>query len=180
MPQAGSACDAAGLNCGPDCDLVIVCNSGVWQWQQGECPICAAPNTPVATPRGERPIAALAVGDLVYSVDGAAIVAVPLLRVGHTRVAAHQVVRVTLDDGRVLEVSSRHPTADGRTFGDLRAGGRIDAEHGVVSAVLVPYRFDATYDILPASSSGAYFAAGALIGSTLARSGESSHFGVMR
>jgi hypothetical protein len=156
-----------GLNCGPDCDLVIVCDSGVWQWQQGECPVCAAPNTPVATPQGERPIAELAVGDLVYSVDGAAIVVVPLLRVGHTRVTAHRVVRVTLEDGRVLEVSSGHPTANGHTFGDLLAGEPIDAEHRVVSADLVPYRFDATYDILPASSSGTYFAAGTLIGSTL-------------
>jgi hypothetical protein len=32
----------------------------------------------------------------------------------------------------------------------------------------VPYLHDATYDILPDSSSGAYFASGVLIGSTLA------------
>jgi hypothetical protein len=37
----------------------------------------------------------------------------------------------------------------------------------VASAELVPYGYDATYDVLPASSTGTYFVAGALIGSTL-------------
>jgi hypothetical protein len=167
MPQAGTACSTEGLMCGPDCNLEIVCESGAWRWRQGNCPICAAPDTPIATPTGERPIAALRPGDLVYSVDGDAIVAVPLRAVGHTRVSSHHVVRVTVEGGRVLEVSPGHPTADGRSFGDLLSGGRIDPEHRVLSAVLEPYRFDATYDILPASSSGTYFAAGVLIGSTL-------------
>jgi hypothetical protein len=35
------------------------------------------------------------------------------------------------------------------------------------TAELVPYAYDAAYDILPASSTGTYSAAGALIGSTL-------------
>jgi hypothetical protein len=145
-----------------------VCKDGVWQWLQDTCPICAAPDTPIATPTGERPIASLRVGDLVYSVDHDAIVAVPLIRVGRTPVVGHQVVRVVLADGRVLEVSAGHPTADGRRFGDLRAGTRLDEQHVVVSAQLVPYTWDATYDVLPASTTGTYFAAGARIGSTLA------------
>jgi hypothetical protein len=37
----------------------------------------------------------------------------------------------------------------------------------VMAARLVPYTHEATYDILPGSSTGAYFAAGALVGSTL-------------
>ena len=32
---------------------------------------------------------------------------------------------------------------------------------------LIPYAYDRTYDILPSSSTGSYFAAGALLGSTL-------------
>jgi hypothetical protein len=103
----------------------------------------------------------------VYSVDHDAISAVPLLKVGHTSVSQHRVVRVALEDGRVLQISPGHPTADGRTFADLLAGGQLDAEHPVRSAELVPYSYDATYDILPASSTGTYYAAGALIGSTL-------------
>src|SRR5262249_18017295 len=43
-----------------------------------EC-VCASPDTPIATPQGNRPIAELAVGDLVYSVDRDAVVAVPVL-----------------------------------------------------------------------------------------------------
>jgi hypothetical protein len=141
----------------------------VWQWLQGDCPICAAPTTPVATPFGNRPIASLRTGDLVYSVDHDAIVTVPLLRVGKTPVGQHRVVRVVLDDGGVLEVSPGHPTANGQTFADLVPGSRLDAQHSVVSAELVSYQHDATYDVLPASSTGTYFAAGALIGSTLQR-----------
>ncbi|HEX3850567.1 MAG TPA: Hint domain-containing protein [Polyangiaceae bacterium] len=169
MPQSGSPCNTPGASCGPDCTLNITCTNGVWQWTTGECPICAAPDTPIATPNGELPIATLRAGDLVYSVDHDAIVVVPLLEVGHTSVARHRVVRVTLEDGRVLEISPGHPTADGRTFGDLLAGGKLDAAHWVRSAELVPYTYDATYDILPASSTGTYYAAGALIGSTLFR-----------
>jgi hypothetical protein len=125
----------------------------------------------VATPSGERPIAWLAVGDLVYSVDNSAVVSVPLVRVSRTLIAPaqrHRVVRVVLDTGRVLEISPGHPTADGRRFGDLAGGSALDEQHKVVSAELVPYQQEATYDVLPASSTHTYFAAGALIGSTLA------------
>jgi len=147
--------------------MPITCTDGAWQWGSSRCPICAAPNTPIATPGGERPIASLRAGDLVYSADHDAIVAVPLLRVGRTRVWHHQVMRIELDDGRVLEVSPGHPTADGRTFGELRAGAQLDVQHAIRAVALEPYGYDATYDILPASSTGTYFAAGALIGSTL-------------
>ena len=133
------------------------------------CPICASPDTPIATPQGERPIASLRVGDLVYSVEHEQTVVVPLLKVEHTPVTRHQVVRVVLENGRVLEISPGHPTADGRTFADLRAESRLDALHSVLSAELVPYTHEATFDILPASSTGTYYAAGTLIGSTLFR-----------
>ena len=167
MPQAGSPCSTPDASCGPDCNLVITCKDGVWQWRAGSCPICAAPDTPIATPTGDRAIAALGIGDLVYSVDDGAIVAVPIVRAGRTPVRNHWVVRVELDSGAVLEISPGHPTADGRSFGDLTAGSRLDMEHEIVAARLVPYEHDATYDILPGSSTGTYFAAGALIGSTL-------------
>ena len=130
---------------------------------------CAAPNTPIATPRGERPIAELEVGDLVFSVEGGAVVVVPLRSVQRIPVtSAHQVSRVTLASGAVLEISAGHPTADGRTFADLRAGHDLLGTRiaSVVHHSAYPYAF--THDILPDSSTGAYFAAGALIGSTLA------------
>lgn len=134
------------------------------------CPncVCASPDTPVATPWGDRPIAELRPGDLVYSVDHEAVTAVPILRVNRAKVSAHRVVRVTLATGAVLEVSAPHPTADGRTFGDLRPGGALDGVP-VAAVEVVPYAHPFTYDILPDSSTGAYYAAGALIGSTLGR-----------
>jgi hypothetical protein len=75
-------------------------------------------------------------------------------------------MRVSLADGSVLEISPGHPTADGRTFAALPPGSMLDESHRVVSAELVPYRYDRTYDILPATKSGTYVAAGALVGST--------------
>jgi hypothetical protein len=130
------------------------------------CPVCASPDTPIATPSGNRPIADLTVGDLVYSVDDDGIVLVPILRVGRTPVTNHRVARIRTADGRVLEISPGHPTADGRSFSDLRAGTRLDGVL-VESMEMVPYVHAYTHDILPASKSGTYFAAGMLIGSTL-------------
>jgi hypothetical protein len=147
--------------------LSIKCDGGVWQWLRGACPICAAPTTPIATPAGERSIASLMVGDLVYSVDHGAIRAVPLILVGRTPVAGHHVMRVALTGGAVLEMSPGHRTAENVRFGDLVPGASFDAQHLVLSSELVPYAYDATYDVLPDSSSGAYFAAGALVASTL-------------
>jgi hypothetical protein len=169
LPQAGEPCDQPELSCGPSCEQPIRCLDGAWTYEQVNCPICAAPNTPIATPSGDRPIAELRVGDLVYSVDGSGIVVVPIARTGSTAVASHHVVRLVLDTGAVLEISPGHPTADGRLFSALAAGEKLDSEHTIASAEIVPYRYDRTYDILPQSSSGAYFAAGALVGSTLAR-----------
>jgi hypothetical protein len=118
--------------------LTITCTDGLWQWG-GQCPICAAPDTPIATPDGERPIASLRVGDLVYSEDHDAIVVVPLLESSTLPSNVIASCAFTLEDGRVLEISPGHPTADGRTFGDLLAGSQLDAEHLVRSAELVPY-----------------------------------------
>jgi len=129
--------------------------------------VCASPDTPIATPGGERPIADLAVGDLVYSVEHDAVVAVPVARVNRTPVHDHHVVRVRLVTGTVLEISPRHPTADGRTFGDLHAGDRLDGIP-IASVEQIPYAHPFTYDILPASATHTYYAGGALIGTTLA------------
>ena len=74
--------------------------------------------------------------------------------------------RTKFVSGVVLEISAGHPTADGRTFGDLRAGAELDGQP-IERVEMVPYRHSHTYDILPASDSRAYFAGGALIGSTL-------------
>lgn len=111
-------------------------------------------------------MAALRVGDLVYSVNRGVQRAVPVSAVHRVRADHHSVVRVRLASGVVLEVSPAHPTADGRTFGSLRRGDFLDGLE-VESAELVAYRHDYTYDILPDSDSHAYYAGGVLVGSTL-------------
>jgi hypothetical protein len=132
------------------------------------CTQCASPSTPIATPTGNVPIADLATGDLVFSVERRAVVAVPILRAKKTPVKRHHVVRVELADGAVLEISPGHPTADGRRFGDLRVGDQLDG-HAITSVEMIPYEHAFTYDVLPATEGGMYYAAGALIGSTLTR-----------
>jgi hypothetical protein len=127
---------------------------------------CAAPDTPIATPTGERPIAELRPGDLVFSADDGALVAVPLLQVSRTPAAGHVVVHLVTARGAVLDVSGPHPTADGRHFADLKVGDTLDGA-AIVRREVVPYPHAFTYDILPASSTGTYVAAGMLIGSTL-------------
>jgi hypothetical protein len=88
--------------------------------------VCASPDTPIATPTGERPIASLRVGDLVYTADRGAVKIAPLLEVRRTPVRAHQIMQIRLANGRLLELSPGHPTADGRRFQDLRAGDLLD------------------------------------------------------
>jgi hypothetical protein len=117
-------------------------------------------------PTGERAIATLAVGDLVYSVDRGQLSAVPIAMVHRNPARAHHAVRIELEGGAVLEISAPHPTADGRHFGDLHRGDLLDGKR-ILTTAAIPYSYAFTYDILPASDSGTYVAGGVLIGSTL-------------
>jgi hypothetical protein len=105
-------------------------------------------------------------GDLVFSVDHQQVVPVPVAAVAQRPVRNHVVRRVTLSNGETLQISAGHPTADGRTFGELRSGDKL-GELPIRDLRVVAYEHPFTYDILPASDSGFYFAGGALIGSTL-------------
>ncbi len=132
------------------------------------CPICLALGTHIATPNGDVAVQDLHVGDVVWTTDLAgARIAAPLAVIGSTPVpATHIVVRVALDDGRIVYVSPGHPTADGRRVGDLAAGDPLDGAR-IASVERVAYAGGATYDVLPAGATGAYWANGVLLGSTL-------------
>lgn len=159
-------CDPQGpIDTGPHCTEP----SETGTCQMGCAPLCkcTSPDTPIATPTGERAMASLRVGDLVYSVDAGGIRAVPIARINRISVSHHEVVRVKLANGTVLEISGTHPTADGRDFNALRAGDEL-GHVAIVGVERAPYSYPFTYDILPSSSTGTYFAGGALIGSTLA------------
>jgi hypothetical protein len=133
-----------------------------------QCPICLALGTRIATPTGEIAVQDLRAGDVVWTLDtNGKRVAAPLVAVGSTPVPpTHVVVKVALDDGRLVYVSPGHPTADGRHIGDLAVGETLDGAR-IASVDRVAYAGGATYDVLPAGATGAYWANGVLLGSTL-------------
>ena len=134
----------------------------------GGCPICLAAADLIDTPSGPIPVTQLHAGMLVWTKDrtGQRIVA-PVLTVGHVQApSGHHVVRLTLHDGRTVEASPGHPTADGRRVGELRVGDTLDGSQ-IVAVTLIPYSGD-TWDLLPAGPTGVYWANGVLLKSTFA------------
>ncbi len=167
----GSQCVAA--NNGGDDDPDLECCPPIWYSGQErtecrECFLrCLASSSRIATPTGNALVTELKVGDIVWTADIAGNRVVrSLTKVSRVSAPNHQVVHLVLKDGRTLDVSAPHPTADGRTVGDLKAGDAYDGGT-VESAVRKPYEGSATYDILPAGDTGYYWANGVLIGSTL-------------
>jgi hypothetical protein len=136
-----------------------------------ECHLKCLPSTArIATPDGEVAIDQLAIGDPVWTVgaDGARIAA-PVLAVRAVPVRApHAIVEVTLDDGRVARGSAGHPLAGAGELGALAPGDLLDGA-AIVAIRSVAYDGDATWDLLPDGPTGAYWADGVLLGSTLAR-----------
>ncbi len=133
------------------------------------CPICLVDKTRIDTPSGPIRVIDLRVGDLVWTLDGGgARVAAPLVATGSMDApAGHEVLQVTLADGRSVAASPGHPTSDGRTLGALVVGDQLDGS-AVASIARLPYR-GRTYDVLPAGPTGAYWADGVLLASTLER-----------
>ena len=133
------------------------------------CPICLVRSTFISTPAGPVTVDRLRVGDPVWtaSADGdriaSAVRAVGRVPVGPT----HAVVAVRLDDGRQLVASPGHPLADGRRLIDLSRGSEYDGSR-VASITWENYTGGWTYDLLPAGTTGEYWADGVLVDSTLA------------
>ncbi len=126
-------------------------------------PICCSPDTRIKTNGEQKRIADIREGELVLTDNGKIV---KVKKVSKTPVKNHKVLKVTFNDGTILEISPGHPTADGKIFKDLKMGDLL-GERLVVEAKLIPYIYSHTYDILPDSPSGNYYANGILIGSTL-------------
>ncbi|MFA5933700.1 MAG: hypothetical protein WC795_00540 [Candidatus Paceibacterota bacterium] len=132
------------------------------------CPICLAENTFIDTPAGEIAVQNLTAGMEVWTVNNSGIkVSAKILKTGRTLVPeTHRVMHFVLSDNRELFVSPGHPTSDGRLAGTVLAGDTLDGAK-VLSAILVPYEDEYTYDILPAGETGQYWSNGILMSSTL-------------
>jgi len=126
-------------------------------------PICCSPDTKIKTTGEQKRIADIRKGELVLTDEGKAV---RVKKVSKTPVKNHKVLKITLNDGTVLEISPSHPTADGRKLKDLKMGDALDGRM-VVEIKLIPYLYSHTYDILPDSKTGNYYANGVLIGSSL-------------
>jgi len=132
------------------------------------CPICLSKNTLIDTPQGAIPVQEMRKGTPVWTItaSGKRIKGV-VIETGKAQVPPeHKMVELILDDGRTLLVSPGHPTADGRSAGDLAAGDIYEGAK-VSASKRVPYGNEATYDILPSGETGFYWANGILLGSTL-------------
>ncbi len=133
------------------------------------CPICLAAGTLIDTPNGAVPVEKLLKGMTIYTQGstGKEMAGVITATISVQSPASFQIIRITLNDGRSVEVSPGHPTTDGRTIGELKVGDTLDGGT-VVSVTAVPYS-GFTFDILPDSGSGFYRANGILLKSTLAQ-----------
>lgn len=154
--------------CEVPCQDKAVCRNGTCYKPSIPGAICLGKNTLVDTPGGQVPVHMLRKGMSVWTVglEGERQPA-PIIRTMKTAVDRnHQVVHLILKDSRELFASAGHPTADGRILSQLSPGDILDGSR-VVSAKLIPYQEDYTYDILPGGETGLYWANGILLKSTL-------------
>jgi hypothetical protein len=160
---------AVGYSCEDISPVVREGTQNLRCWKNGAPrPICLSGETHIATPSGDIVVKNMKGGEVVWSINAKGEkIAVPLLLASHTEAPLnHHVVHLVLADGRELFVSSGHPVADGRTVGSLKKGDVL-AGSIVLSAALVSYNEPYTYDILPDSDTGMYWANGILLQSTL-------------
>jgi hypothetical protein len=133
------------------------------------CPICLAEGTLIDTPDGPVPVEKLQQGMMIYTQDdaGKKIAGVIMATASAQSPTSFQIIRIVLNDGRLVSASPGHPTTDGRTIGELKVGDTLDG--GIIAAVTaVPYS-GYTFDILPEGGTGFYWANGILLKSTLAQ-----------
>jgi hypothetical protein len=134
----------------------------------GGCPICLEAATRIATPSGDRLVTSIAVGDWVWTLDASGHkLAAPVERIiRRPTPGPHLMVELGLADGRELIAAGAHPDVSGHALRELRVGQPYDGST-VASIAWLASTSVATYDILPSGPTGAYWANGILIGSTL-------------
>jgi hypothetical protein len=132
------------------------------------CPICLSLGTQIDTPDGPIAVEQLRLGGPVWTLDAAGRrIAGTVIALGSTQAPKdHHVIKLRLADGRSVTASPGHPLLDGRLLGDLRVGDVVDGSR-VVSVNSLPYGSSETFDLVASGPTGAYFAGGIPLGSTL-------------
>lgn len=127
----------------------------------------------IATPDGEVAVRDLLPGMRVWTLDAKGQrVAEAITTVGHVPAPpSHQMVRVTMSDGRAVSASPLHPTCAAAkpaaaTVDALARGQRFDGAT-IATSARQAYAGGDTWDLLPAGATGCYWANGVLLGSTL-------------
>lgn len=144
------------------------CENATCRGEDGRCfPCrCLAADVRIDTPEGELPVSAIEAGTIVWSMHEGERRAVRVIRAARAAVPDdHLVYRVRLADGREVRLSEGHPFANGARPEELAIGASLDAST-VIEASRVRYDDAFTYDLLPESDSGAYWANGILVRST--------------
>jgi len=132
------------------------------------CPICLSLGTLIDTPGGPIAVEKLRLGDPVWTLDAVGRrIAGTVIALGSTQAPKdHHVLRVRLGDGRSVTASPGHPLLDGRPLGDLGVGDVVDGSQ-VVAIDSLPYPSGETFDLVASGTTGAYFAGGIPLGTTL-------------
>ncbi|HEY7969038.1 MAG TPA: hypothetical protein VID95_03525 [Candidatus Limnocylindrales bacterium] len=135
---------------------------------QPVCPICLVIGTPIETPDGPVAVESLGLGEGVWTLDaGGSRVRATVIAIGSTPAPpGHLVVRLVLADGRTVTASPGHPTADGRSIGELAPGDALGGSI-VVSAERIADPGPETHDIAVSGPTGIYLAGGIPLRSTL-------------
>lgn len=132
------------------------------------CPICLSGDTLIDTPMGRISVKYLHEGMPVwtYGDDGERRSVVILKAAKVKAPKTHEIIHIVLNDGRELFASPGHQLSDGRALGIIKPGDIVDRAR-VITAELIPYDREYTYDILPSGNTGMYWAGGILLRSTL-------------
>jgi len=128
-------------------------------------PICLSAETRIKTPTIEKVVTDLKESDFVISDNGKLV---KIKKTSKTEAKKHKILKITFHDATTLEISPNHPTSDRKLFKELKIGDLIGGKQ-IIEIKEILYKYKYTYDILPDSETGNYYANGVLIGSTLKR-----------
>ena len=129
---------------------------------------CLPGNSSISAPNGFISAKHLKIGYSVWTIDRFNNKVKEIItKTNKRRVSkGHKMAHIILEDGRKLIVSPGHPTIDNKELGSLKKGQLLDNSK-IISIQIMPYKEKYTYDILPFGDTGAYWANGIPIGSTL-------------